>query len=645
MAEPDFSDYSDAELEAIATGDEFADFSDEELMTIAGEQEPEQPVSGFRDFFTGENRTTEQLDALPELFGASGVMAGEDKLQMLKLMPAIVTATDPNEIAQIVSENFPHIGTTSTQDAQGNPVPILVNNKTGNAGVVNKPGASLTDAINFGSLAALFSPAAGAAGVGRAAVASGLTGAGIQGAQEASGGEFSGSEVALDAALGGVGKAAETAIGAGYRALKGDAPLNNLVEAGRDTDIRVLTSDINPPDTFAGNTLRETAEKIPFAGTGPVRAAQQEQRVAAVDRVIADYGLPDYSDIVESLKTKKGKIKSAAGSVIGKTGDDLDPIGPVELRNTTELIEEAQAELTAPGIIQSSKALTDLAELTETLKTPQTFTMLTKNRTAFREIVESVDPTGRSQLPSRAKGLLTKIQSAIGNDLERHAKANLEPERFAKWKRANAVYANEAKELKRSKLKGVLDKGDISPEQAKTMLFSSKPSEIQLLYNGLGRAGRANGRSAVIHEIASALSRRSSGITPNAFLTEMKKNQATINVFFKGEEKKRLMGLGKVLEATKRAQDAKVTTPTGQTLLSVAGVGGAIANLPATLASASSLGFLSRLYESPAVRSALLRLGSTPPRSTRFEKALLGAQSALTTALQATASVEELQRQ
>ena len=176
--------------------------------------------------------------------------------------------------------------------------------------------------------------------------------------------------------------------------------------------------------------------------------------------------------------------------------------------------------------------------------------------------------------------------------------------------------------------------GDVAPERVRTMLFSQQPSDVKRLYDGLTFEGRQNARAAIISDVVSKLRDRASGFTPNSFASELKKRGLQVSTFFKGEEKKQLEGLMKLLNATRRAQDAAVTTPTGQTLLG-AGTGYlAFTDLFGTAGTLGTLGGLSRLYESAPVRNALLRLRSVPPGSTQFEQALREAQTALNAALQ-----------
>ena len=103
----------------------------------------------------------------------------------------------------------------------------------------------------------------------------------------------------------------------------------------------------------------------------------------------------------------------------------------------------------------------------------------------------------------------------------------------------------------------------------------------------------------------------------------------------KGEERKQLDGLLTALNATRRAQEAAVTTPTGQTVLG-AGTGyAAFTDLTGTLGSLGTLGGLARIYESAPVRNALLRLAAAPKGSTQFEQALREAVEVMSAAAQA----------
>lgn len=496
--------------------------------------------------------------------------------------------------------------------------------------VLNKPGLSGQDIARFAGQALMFTPAGRAGSVTGAAVGSAATQGAIDVAESALGGEdVQADEIAEAGLLGGAFKGVENLIGGAYRYLRG-TPENEIVEQGAKQGVPVMTSDVMPPTTFAGKMAQQTAEKIPVAGTGAAREIQQDFRSQAVQDVADKYSQFSYSNIIESMKSQKDRVKSAAGRVLDETGSKLDDVGEIQLSNTLEAIEEAKTELSKAGVIRSDGAMADLQRLIDAIsETPQTFTSLKENRTAFRDIIEGLDSAERTQLMSRAKSLLGKVGKSITKDMETFARQNLSPKEFASWKKANAIYAEQANLLKNSKLKNVLDKGDVTPESVRQMLFSKNPSELKLAYDSMTQSGRKNARAAIISNIVDNVSRRAGGMTPNSFSTELGKYSPQINVFFKGEERKQLEGLKRLLDSTRRAQDAAVTTPTGQQVLGAGTLAAAATDLGATVLTGGTTGGIARLYESAPVRDALLRLASVPKGSTEFEKALLDAQTAM----------------
>ena len=78
-----------------------------------------------------------------------------------------------------------------------------------------------------------------------------------------------------------------------------------------------------------------------------------------------------------------------------------------------------------------------------------------------------------------------------------------------------------------------------------------------------------------------------------------------------------------------------MATPTGQSLAGIIAGGGIIANPTVAIPALATAGGLARLYESKPVRNALLRLGSLNKGSDKYDKAVIEATQALTTAAQA----------
>lgn len=462
--------------------------------------------------------------------------------------------------------------------------------------------------------------AGGAAGGAGQAVAEGGGGAGAQMAAALAAG------IATPAVMAGAGKVAALAR-PGAIAPEQQA----ILDAGQAAGVPVMTSDVLPPKTFVGRQAQAVGERVPVVGTGAVRQGQQEARQSAVTQIAAQYGKPSYEAMVESLKGKVGNIKKAAGNVIDKTGQQLDAVGPVTPTKSIQAIDDAIAKLNNPSVYNPKAAaqIDDLTGLRDVLDGgQQTFTSLRQSRTALREVMDAVDPAGRSQLPSYAKKLVTSVYSAMKNDMDDFAQANLPQARFDKLTKANRVYGDEVQLLKASRLKNVLDKGDLTPEVVRNMIYSNKPSENRILYDSLGTAGRNQVKAALIDDAASK-ALRNGDINPNAFGAELAKHDKKLDVFFKGEERDSINGLVRLMQVTRRAQSAAdAPTTTGATLLPYAAGAAALADFGATLTAAASAGGLARIYESPGIRDLLLKLANSQSQSaaeSRYASAIVAA--------------------
>lgn len=593
--------------------------------------EPEEPgmLDKIGSLITGDDRQTRATQELPELQN-SGLLNGLDipPAKAAAVTAALVTMTDPQEIAQTLKSLSPDIGIQ--QDEKGNL--IAANNATGARAVINKPGLTGMDALQAAGIGAAFAPTgsvANAVGGGMLKQAatlgagSALTQAAIEGGQQAAGGTFDQNEVAAAGALGAATPLIAGAAGGlmdagkrGVQAIRGaPAAESELMQAAKAANIPVMTSDVAQPSTFVGKSAQALGERIPIAGTGGLRATQQEARKAAIQELGDRYPTPNPSQIIDSLKSQKSRVKQAAGKRYDELLPQVDALGATPFTKTAQAIDDAVRELSKPGVVTSKEALEELKQFKETLSSaPQTYSTLKENRGALREVVNSYDNQGRSQLPSRAKALMNRVYAAIGNDMDEAANAALNPRDRARLKAADAIYRSEAEKLTKTRLKSVMDKGDLTPEVAENLLFSTKRSEVKSLYDSLDTSGRDAARATVIQRALT----KAGGLdnpSPEKFISELRRMESQTGILFKGEERKQLEGLKQVLAATKRAGESGVQTATGQQVyapVAAAAAGSLIGDFGATLAAGASVGALARAYESPVVRNAMIRIGSAP---------------------------------
>ncbi len=598
---------------------------DQSFLERAGEA-VSGAASGVREMFTGTERTGRDIERLPSLF-ESDLLADLPAADKAKIVGLAQITSDPNELAQIITQQVPGTTLQYNRDEQGNVYP-LVSDQQGRTAIVNKPGIDTLDVAQFATDMAAFTPAGRAGTVARGVAGATATEAGRQGVQAAAGGEFDETDVVLAGGIEGAGRLAERGIGAVSRGMTGTPTddVADVIQAGEQFDVPVMTTDVVPPRTGAGRAGQMMAETVPVVGTGGLRATQQEARGQAADQFVDRFQGGSYESIVQSLKNQRDKIKTAAG----KTYDNLTPklnqvseqAGGIGFTRTEQAIDEASEIFTRPGRKTSDKASDILVDIQETIGGPgQTFQNVKSNLGAWQEAIESVDPSIRSQLTSEDKAQIQKVLRAIRRDRDEFAESVLTPNEYRQLKNADQAYGEMANTMKKSRIKGVLDKGDMTPEVARNLLFSNKPSEIRQLYQGLTNEGRENARATIITDIADRLSRRASGLTPDALATELSKQKEVLDVFFRGDRRRELNGFLKLLNATRRAQKAEGTfnVPTGQQAIPyIVGAGSVME--PGVAAVYGTVGALGRLYESPRVRSVLARMASAEPGSTQFEQ-------------------------
>ncbi|MGL5281038.1 MAG: lytic transglycosylase domain-containing protein [Plesiomonas shigelloides] len=454
-------------------------------------------------------------------------------------------------------------------------------------------------------------------------------------------GEFA-KELGLNVGIGGAAKALEGVAGAAYRTAKGSvAPeLADVVKFADENKLPLYSSDVAPPKTFFGKSAQAAGEKIPITGTGGLREAQQEARSSLIDEYSKRFGEYSPSDIVESLQRQTSRVKQAAGSARSNISKQMSGVN-VSPDNAVRAIDDEIRRLsTSPSGAKLETAdeqtIQQLQRYRNDLIADQTFDNLDQLRTTFRVNVKGE----RKVVDNRSEAAINRIYSAMTKDMDTSIASTLGDDVLPKWKQANAIWAGEMEKIKKTRIKQILDKGDITPEVVNNMLFSKKPSETMMLYNSLDQKGKAAMRSGFISKAM-----ESSGGSPEKFLSKLKEYNKGLNISFKGDEKAYLDGLTKYLDYSKRSGQASVLTPTGQSLFQV-GVPAAVA---ADVASTSGLttagaflyGGMARVYESKPIRNAILRLNGTKKGTTAFEKQAENVQRMISSAMQGASSADD----
>lgn len=612
-------------------------------------------LANVRDFITGESKTTSRIEEVPEIGMAPEL--NEFSMRSLKTSAGLLATGDTEKAKQIIKAQIPEA--SFGQDEKGN---VIVDLPSG-AYALNKPGLSGQDIARGIFQFAAFTPAArlatAPAGAGRAAqaltstglrrgVTAGVGAAGTEaalqaGAQQVGAEGIEAEEVALAGAFGAGGQVLGDIVSAGVRGVKGQigAREQQILEAGKKFDVPVMTTDVIPPKGIVGGLARQLGERIPIFGTGGKRAIQSEAREKAVKEFTDLIPENTSAEIIASLKAQTSKVKQAAGNRLNAVRDQLEPIGNVPTSNFANKIDDALEKLSKSKLERDEATIAKLSEYREGVGQDFSFEELRNARTNIRDVAESVDPVTRSQLRSQSKAQMDQVVQSITKDLDQFARDNLSPSQFRKYKEADFIYMKESQKLQKSRLKNILDKGELTPETVENMIFSRKPSEVKMLHDSLNAEGKAAARASLIQR---ALTKATDGdfINPSKFAKTLDDMELNTNIFFKGKDKQALKGLKRLLMASKRAQEAGVVTPTGQSLFGIGAVGaGSQVGFWETLAAAGTSGAAARVYESPPVRNFLLRLANTPINSTGFDRLVRTSTPKITAAMQAIRQEED----
>lgn len=369
----------------------------------------------------------------------------------------------------------------------------------------------------------------------------------------------------------------------------------------------VRTSDVLLP----GGPISKRAQDLREAVGGRAALVRQaEERTQAVQDLLGQFGANVGADSIRDVtanlnKTRAAEI-SANKSVVTGILNDLDSTGVTV--PTTGAIKAIDKEIKYLNGVNEDLLAPVTARLEGFKKSLQgkTASQVDNNLKLVGDLLE--DP-GLASVKGLSGKSMDRVYGAIKQDLGDFIEAS--GRNRGAWASANANLHEMAKELQDSALRAALNRGEINPEIAGKLLFSKAKSEVQLLYKNLDVDGRANARAAILENVANnSIDAQTNQIVPRRFLTNLQKAEQQTGVFFSGADKNAIDGLTRYLKLTQRAGEFNADPATGQRLLipTIAGGIGASIGVPGSLAVAGATYGLGRLYETPAVRSLLLKM-------------------------------------
>lgn len=410
--------------------------------------------------------------------------------------------------------------------------------------------------------------------------------------------------------------------GAGRRAAKGMSQQPAINQAQKTavsgvenvedaTGIRQLTSDIMPPETRTSKFLQQQGELI----DGGQRAAQQAERVKAVDDLLANYDVTDAArfeqKIVEGVKRSVDAKKAQFAEMYDASTKKLDQLGNVPLNKTKEFAEEVITKESKKGSLADSNLI---SEMQGYLESPDdlTFDTVKSIRSSvgakLKQVKQGAPVQGSSDV-----GFLSQLYARLSNDMRKFAD-DVNPELAKNWKEADKEFSGFATGANKSGAKRLIRDGEATPEIVDTLLFSTKKSDIDFLKKNLDPAGNAAAKQRIIQQMLQRSSPDGVEINPNRFQTQMNKLRKQTNAFFEGPELEALDGLRDALNDTRRAQDAEVATATGQQVVPLFALTNPTVLVP---------GVAQAIIERPAMRNLLIRRAAA---RTQLERASIDAE-------------------
>jgi hypothetical protein len=393
----------------------------------------------------------------------------------------------------------------------------------------------------------------------------------------------------------------------------------------------VFTSDVFPPQTEAMRRLRDYSEGT-LLGTAAERTKQQAVRQQFIDDVLQSFGAAADSefaaDLVQNVKSvREGRINfytDLKNQVLDRISQNTPPLqSPGLSRTLTTLTEEIDAlkrvnpEAFRPVInklMEFGKGLLGepLLDAAGNITGYQGISLR-----AAEENLKAIKPfLAGDQSLAHVKSPLEKIGNKLYGALKEDIKGTIRSvegaDAVSQYERANAKLAEGIKETKSAALRSALKSGDVKPETINSLLFSQSPSEVKLLYANLDPAGRAVARAAILSRAAEKATIQATGeISTAAFATQLGKLSKSLGVFFKGDDKQVIEGLGNYLKLTKRAEDFNVDPKTGARLvmpLLVQMIIAATGGIKTGVAAMGGSGLLAQIFESPVTRKLLMAL-------------------------------------
>ena len=371
-------------------------------------------------------------------------------------------------------------------------------------------------------------------------------------------------------------------------------------DLGRQFDVNTSVGDINR-GAFTGRA-EVALEQVPVLGMGGFREAQNTQAVAATNKLSGklkqamtdtDYkALPTIKaqanagnrnaarvlNIVETAGDDTGRILQASaevrafreGNIASKLYDKVDDLvkqsgdDAVAPTNTTakltQTLDEQGASLSPDDVI--IRELTDIQTNLADAAKPKNFTNMRQLRSRLGSLASELGVSGKGA----ASKAIADLRQAVDDDISTFALNSGNAAIKKAYQRADNFY------------KGAMQRSDKAIANA---MKNNKPDEIYSAFVKTGKGDRANnfyqaldqkGQAALRYQMADeaiskATNESTGNFSPAKFAGEFERMSEPYGNIFKGNDKKQMDGLVKLMRHIERAGQYKENPPTGNRVI------------------------------------------------------------------------------
>ncbi|WP_286434257.1 glycoside hydrolase family 104 protein [Acinetobacter sp. 256-1] len=424
-------------------------------------------------------------------------------------------------------------------------------------------------------------------------------------------------------------------------------------ELGKKFNVKTSVGDVGRNPIIQKTEV--TMESIPAVGTSKFRQNQQNQVKDAAAKV------------VEQLKTKLDdvdykaipKIQAAANAgdvnaarimkVVNGAGDDTGKIlqAAAEIKNwrgkrvASQMYDRVQ-NLAGDGAIAPNKTVQKIddiiakdSKVTPNKALQKELLDIRKNlvdmniKKDFKEMRATQSNLGKTikkwGIAGEDTTALTKVKTAIDDDLLDFAQSSGNTKLLGELKRANALY----KQLQDGKDKAFAKAlRSAEPDQVfDQFMKSGKGDKAANFYKNLDPKGQAALRYQMAENaFGKAWDPNKEVFSPAKFAQEFERMKAPYNNIFTGGDKAQMDGFVKLMRHVERAGQYAENPPTGNRVIPYL-LGGAAVMEPTSIATTGGIaGSLKLLFTTEAGKRILLAAKDVPPNSPQMANLLMQAQ-------------------